>query len=129
MSPASLWIALQETPAAAPAGAAKPAPGLFSTDLLAPLLIFVVVFYFLMWRPQSKERKQRAALLAAIKKGDKVILSCGLVGHVAALTEQDVFIRFDEKDPRRMRFKRYAIHSIVTGDDPVPAEAEASEGK
>ncbi|MSR47707.1 MAG: preprotein translocase subunit YajC [Planctomycetes bacterium] len=90
--------------------------------MLVPLLLFVVVFYFLMWRPQAKERKLRAAMLTALKKGDKVILTCGMVGEIAALTEQDVFIRFDDKDARRLRFKRYAIQSQVQGDDaPAPA--------
>lgn len=120
-----LLLDLLQEGAPAPSGAgtpAKTAPSLFGTDMLVPLLLFVVVFYFLMWRPQAKERKLRAAMLTALKKGDKVILTCGMVGEIAALTEQDVFIRFDDKDARRLRFKRYAIQSQVQGDDaPAPA--------
>ncbi len=127
----SLLLFLQgagpESGAAAPAGgapgtAARPAPSLFGADMLVPLLGFMVIFYFLMWRPQAKERKARAALLAAVKKGDRVVLTCGMVGDVAALTEHDVLIRFDDKDQRRLRFKRYAIHTVVKDDDSPPSE-------
>lgn len=113
----------------APTNAARPPGGLFSFDMIVPLLGFMVIFYFLMWRPQAKERKARAALLAAIKKGDRVVLTCGLVGDVAALTEHDVLIRFDDKDPRRMRFKRYAIHTVVKDDAGAPSEVAESEAK
>lgn len=123
-------ILLQEG-GAAPAGGAptggaaqKPAPSLFGSDMLVPLLLFVVIFYFLMWRPQAKERKARAAMLAALKKGDKVVLTCGLVGEIAALTEQEVLIRFDDKDQRRLRFKRYAIHSALQSDEAPIVDAE-----
>jgi preprotein translocase subunit YajC len=113
---------------AAPAGgAAAKSGGLFGGDMLVPLLLFVVIFYLLMWRPQAKERKARTAMLAALKKGDRVVLTCGLVGEIAALTEQDVYIRFDDKDQRRLRFKRYAIHSALVGDElPVKVEEGAA---
>lgn len=125
---------LQENPAAptgappASGAAAKPS-GLFGGDMLVPLLLFVVIFYFLMWRPQAKERKTRAAMLAALKKGDRVLLTCGLVGEIAALTEQEVLIRFDDKDQRRLRFKRYAIHSALVGDDPPAKEDDGASAK
>jgi preprotein translocase subunit YajC len=113
-------VALQEStpPAADPAapGAASKAPSLFSGDLLIPILAFVLIFYFLMWRPQARERKARTAMFGALKKGDRVLLSCGLVAHVAAINEQDVFLRFDDKDPRRMRFRRQAVVSILKED-------------
>ncbi len=128
----SLLLALQgagpegsPAPASAPPAGTKP-QGAFGMDMLVPILGFMVVFYFLMWRPQAREKKARAAMLQAIKKGDRVVLTCGLVGDVAALTEQEVFIRFDDKDPRRMRFKRFAIQGLIQGDD-APAAAALVE--
>lgn len=124
MTLVALLSFLQETAApGGPAAPAKPTSNLLN-DMMVPLLLFVVVFYFLMWRPQAKERKTRAAMLAALKKGDKVVLTCGLVGEIAALTEQEVMIRFDDKDQRRLRFKRYAIHSALQEGD-APAETDA----
>jgi preprotein translocase subunit YajC len=110
---------------AAGGGAAAP-PGGGLGSLIVPLLGFFVIFWLFMWRPQAKERKARQAMLDAVKKGDRILLACGLVGEVAALTEQDVLVRFDDKDPRRMRFRRFAIQSVLTEETPAaePAEAE-----
>lgn len=110
------------TPSAAPKSP-------FGLDSIGMLLAFVAIFYFLMWRPQAKERKARAAMLGAVKKGDRVILTCGLMGEVAALTEHEVLIKFDDKDARRLRFKRYAIHLVVKDDEAAPVEAAAAESK
>jgi preprotein translocase subunit YajC len=43
---------------------------------------FLAIFYFVMWRPQQKEAKEHAALLASLQKGDKVITGSGLHGRV-----------------------------------------------
>lgn len=36
-----------------------------------PILLMVVIFYFLLWRPQKKQQKERANLLGSLKKGQK----------------------------------------------------------
>jgi preprotein translocase subunit YajC len=133
MSLWSLVIALQQAVeksgsggASSPATPAKPT-GLFSSpDMLILPLAFILIFYFLMWRPQARERKNREAMFKGIKKGDQVLLSCGLVGEVAALTEQDVLVRFDDKDPRRMRFRKFAIQSVLSPDEKPAEPAEAA---
>jgi len=47
--------------------------------LFAPLAL---IFYFVMWRPQQKEAKEQAALLASLQKGDRVVTLAGLHGKV-----------------------------------------------
>ena len=37
-----------------------------------PILLMVVIFYFLLWRPQKKQQKERANLLGSLKKGQKI---------------------------------------------------------
>lgn len=39
-----------------------------------PILLMVVIFYFLLWRPQKKQQKERANLLGSLKKGQKSLL-------------------------------------------------------
>lgn len=46
------------------------------------MVAFVAIFYFVMLRPQQKEAKEQAALLASIQKGDRVITAAGLHGKV-----------------------------------------------
>jgi preprotein translocase subunit YajC len=126
----SLLLALQDATGgaapAAPAGEPRAAPGFGMNDLLFMVPMFLLIFYFLMWRPQARERKNREAMFKALKKGDRVLLSCGLVGEIAAFTEQDVLVRFDDKDPRRMRFRKYAIQGVL-GAEESAAESATSE--
>ena len=41
-----------------------------------PILLMVVIFYFLLWRPQKKQQKERASLLGSLKKGQKIVENC-----------------------------------------------------
>jgi len=61
------------------AGAAKQ-PSVIMQML--PIAVIFVVFYFLLIRPQSKQRKKHAEFLSAIKKGDEVVTSSGIIGTV-----------------------------------------------
>ena len=54
----------------------------------APLLLIMVVFYFLIMRPQQKKFKAHQAMLAALKVGDKVVLAAGFKGRVTKVGEQ-----------------------------------------
>ena len=57
------------------------APGGFLATLL-PFLLIGIIFYFLIIRPQSKQKKQHESMLADLKKGDKVLTRGGLYGNV-----------------------------------------------
>jgi len=58
-----------------------------------PLLLMVVVFYFLMIRPQQKKAKDHDTMMKAIRSGDKIVTSSGIVGIVVAVKEKTVSIR------------------------------------
>lgn len=60
---------------------AQAAPGGFG-QALPMLVIFVAIFYFLVFRPQQKEAKEHAALVAGLQKGDAVVTSGGIHGKV-----------------------------------------------
>jgi preprotein translocase subunit YajC len=127
----TLLLALQdaagEAAPAAPQGARPPGGagfGMFDFFVIVPA--FLLIFYFLMWRPQARERRNREAMFKALKKGDRVLLSCGLVGEIAAFSDQDVLVRYDDKDPRRLRFRRYAIQGVL-GAEEAAAETATSE--
>ncbi len=68
-----------------------PATGTGGGSALAPFLfqigIIFAIFYFLMIRPQQKQRKAHQAAILAIKKGDQVITAGGIVGEVVHIKE------------------------------------------
>lgn len=49
---------------------------------LIPFVFIFVIFYFLIIRPQQRKLKQHQATVAGIKRGDKVVLSSGIIGKV-----------------------------------------------
>ena len=72
------------TPAFAQAAGA-PAAGGGITDIaiqLMPILLLVVIFWFLIFRPQQKRLKAQQAMLSAIRRGDTVVTTGGIVGKV-----------------------------------------------
>ena len=85
--------------------------------MLMPLLIVAVIFYFIVIRPGQKERKQRAAQIAALQKHDKVLTNSGIYGTVVALEDDAIVLRVDDKNNVRMRFSRQAIWQVLKGDD------------
>lgn len=55
-----------------------------------PFVAIFVMFYFLLIRPQQKKAKEHAALIAAVKRGDVVVLSSGVIGKVTRVEEAEV---------------------------------------
>lgn len=60
--------------------------------LLFQIVAIGAVFYFLIIRPQSKARKQHETMLSALKKGDEVVTTGGIIGEVTDLKEDRVTI-------------------------------------
>jgi len=72
----------------------------------------ILIFYFLMIRPQNKKRKETEKMLAALKKGDKIVTIGGLYGTIQSVKETTVIIKAD--DNVKLEFLRSAVSSIVT---------------
>lgn len=72
------------------AGAAGPAGGFAAFSSFVPIVLMVVIFYFLLIRPQQSRAKQHRAMLDALKKGDVVITGGGLVGRVIRVDGDEV---------------------------------------
>ncbi len=54
-----------------------------------PLILIFVIFYFFLIRPQQKKMKDHKAMVATLKRGDKVITSGGIIGSVERVLEND----------------------------------------
>jgi len=60
---------------------------------IAPLLFIFAIFYFLLILPQQRRQKKWAAMLDALKTGDKVVTSGGLRGTIMALKDDSIHLR------------------------------------
>jgi preprotein translocase subunit YajC len=99
-------------------GAAAPEqPG---PSLMLPLLIgLVILFYFMIMRPQGKEQARRKAMLAAVKKNDRVVTAGGIYGLVMNVRQDadEVTIKVDEATNTKIRVTLSAIARVL-GDEP-----------
>ena len=60
---------------------------------MVPLVLLVVVFYFILIRPQSKKAKDHANMLKTIRRGDEVVTSGGIIGEVVNVKDKSLVVR------------------------------------
>jgi preprotein translocase subunit YajC len=95
--------ALAEAPAAA--------GGIDTLTGLLPLVIFGVVLYFLMIRPQVKRQKEHKKMVEALSKGDEVVTNGGMAGKVTDIGEN--FIQVEVADGIEVKVRRQSVESIM----------------
>ncbi|RIK66120.1 MAG: preprotein translocase subunit YajC [Planctomycetota bacterium] len=91
---------------------APPQPGLES--MLMPLVVIGLIMYFLMIRPQSKERKKREEMLNAVKKNDRVVTIGGIMGTVLSIKDDEITLKVDESSNTKITFLRSAIQRVIS---------------
>jgi len=72
-----------------------PSNPLANTGIIYMLLIFAV-FWFLLIRPQTKKQKEHQAMVASLKKGDKVITNGGIYGSVVGVSDRVIVLRVSD---------------------------------
>lgn len=75
------------------------------------LLAFVALFYFLIWRPQSKRTKAHRELVGGLVKGDEVVSSAGIMGRVTKVG--DDFIRLKVSTNVEINLQRSAVSATL----------------
>lgn len=84
-----------------------------------PLILILLVFWFLIIRPQSKRLKAHQDMIANLKRGDVVVTSGGLIGKIKAIQDDEVRV---ELGPNvEVRVVRGTISELRTKGDPAPA--------
>lgn len=90
---------------------ANPGDGMGMIMIVEIVLIFAV-FYFIMLRPQKKEQKKVAAMLAALEIGDCVLTSSGMYGIVIDITDDTVIVEFGNNKNCRIPMQKSAIVQV-----------------
>jgi preprotein translocase subunit YajC len=88
-------------------------------SLLIPLALMLPIFYFLVIRPNQQRDKQRRETLAAVRRGDTVVLNSGLIGRVTKVKEGDSEIEVEFSDTMRLRVARGYIAEVRSRGEPV----------
>ena len=103
-----------------PEQAAAPSP----MTMLAPFAMMFAIFYFLVFRPQSKAKKDHETMVKGLKKHDEVVTSGGLFGTVVNVKPESITLKIDENV--RVEIEASAISRLVKskGQSAEPSTAE-----
>jgi preprotein translocase subunit YajC len=108
----------------AEAPAADLGQGLQQTIMLVALA--VIFFYFIIWRPEQKRRKEMEAKRKAMKKGDKVVVAGGILGEVYKIQTDTIIIKLS--DGAKMEVMKGALQDLQPSTGPEqPEEPKTKE--
>lgn len=107
------------TPAfAQTAGAPTSAIALFGGIL--PFVLIFIIFYFLLIRPQQQKLKQHRAMVEALRRGDQIITSGGIVGKVVKVQE-DGMVEVEIAEGVKVKVVRHTITQVLNKTEPATA--------
>ncbi|MEI9863355.1 MAG: preprotein translocase subunit YajC [Limisphaerales bacterium] len=84
----------------------------------APMVLLVVVFYFILIRPQQKRAKELAKLVSSIKAGDKVATAAGIIGVVTSVKDKTVALRSGDA---KMEVTKASVTEILESSTAIEA--------
>jgi preprotein translocase subunit YajC len=102
---------------AAPAGA--PAGSPFQFPIMMVLLF--AIMYFMLIRPQRRRDKERKEMIAAVKAGDRVLLTSGILGQITTVKEQALIVRI--ADNVKVEVVKAAVSQVLEKGE-TPSEIE-----
>ena len=95
--------------------------------MLPTLAFMMIIFYFLLIRPQQKKAKDQAALLSSVRSGDEIVTSGGLHGIVSNARDPEsktVLVKFAENV--KIEVDKTAITSVTKAGSPAPETAKTA---
>lgn len=95
---------------------------------MAPMLLIFAIFYFLLIKPQQKKFKQHTAMLGALKKGDEVVTSGGIIGKVVE-ADKDGVTTVEIASGVTVKVTKQSISSLTGASAPAPVAKKNSAVK
>ena len=82
--------------------------------LIGPLIL---IFYFLILRPQSQQAKKHKAMVEALQRGDEIITRGGLIGKIKKVNDDDIIITSGTSELKIARAMVAAKHDVPAAND------------
>src|SRR5690348_2515907 len=80
-----------------------------------PLIFIVAIFYFLVFMPMQRQKKQQAEMLASLQAGSEVLTSGGIVGTIVSIAENTLILRV-KPDNVKLQITRSSVASLMGGE-------------
>lgn len=125
MDIASLLALAGQGAAQGTAGGAAQGQGTSGSPFTSMILMFAIIFmifYFLIQRPQNREKRQQEEMRNSVKKGDKVVSIGGIHGTVTAVDTTNNIISVQVDRNVKIDFSKAAISSVIRKEDAREAE-------
>jgi preprotein translocase subunit YajC len=84
----------------------------------APLIFIVAIFYFLVFMPMQRQKKQQAAMLAGLQAGNEVVTTGGIVGTIVSVAQDTLVVRV-KPDNIKLQIARSSVSSLVNAEKGV----------
>jgi preprotein translocase subunit YajC len=106
--------------------AVAPAGGGLQDQLItfAPLIFMFGALYFFIMRPQQRRQKEQMERIKAVKRGDQVVMSNGMIGKVVRVEENEVGVEIAQNVT--VKVVKGMLHEIRTRGEPAPANDSKS---
>lgn len=98
------WIYFAMAPSN-PEGGASP------LSMLFPIIGMLLIFYFLLIRPQQKRQKETQKMITALKNGDRVLMSAGIYGTVSGVKDDTFILKI--ADNVKIEVAKSAVSAVV----------------
>ena len=77
------------------------------------LILMGLVFYFMIFRPQSKRVKEHKNLMSALSKGDEILTNGGLVGKIAKIADDNDYVLISLNEDTQITIKKDYIAAVL----------------
>ncbi len=77
------------------------------------LLGFVLIFYFLLWRPQAKRAKQHKQLISSLSKGDEIVIGGGVLGRITKVSDDSEFLTMEIAEGTQINVQKNAVAAVL----------------
>ena len=81
-----------------------------------PILLIFGIFYFLLFMPMQRQRKNQQKMLSALQNGNVVQTSGGIVGTIVAIENDDTLVLRVKPDNIKLQVARSAVSNLVSGE-------------
>jgi preprotein translocase subunit YajC len=105
-----LAFLLQQTPAANPVMS------------FVPIIFIVAIFYFLVFMPMQRQKKQQAQMLSGLQTGSEVLTTGGIVGTIISIAGDTLILRV-KPDNVKLQVARSAVASLVNAEKSLPGKS------
>jgi preprotein translocase subunit YajC len=87
--------------------------------MMLPIILIFAVFYFLVFLPMQRQRRQTQKMLAGLQNGNVVVTSGGIIGTIVAIDGEDSLVLRVKPDNVKIQVSRSSVSGLVSSENKV----------